>query len=74
MERRTNKAQLRTALAMGSRLNTTLAWLDKKRNLPKETTRIQMRQHKHRPKRMLALSRGSRLDTTLTGLSRQGAI
>ena len=74
MESRTNKAQLRTALSMGSRLDTTLAGLDKERNLPKETTRMQMRQHKHRPKRMLALSRGSRLDTILTGLSRQGVI
>ena len=72
MESRTNKAQLRTALSMGSRLDTTLAGLDKERNLPKETTRMQMRQHQHRPKKMmLALSRGSRLDTTLTGLSRQ---
>ena len=74
MEDRTNKTHLRTALSMGSRLDTTLTGLNKKKNLPKETTRMQMRQHQHRPKRMPALSRGSRLDTALTGLSRQGAI
>jgi hypothetical protein len=76
MEDRTNKTHLRTALSMGSRQDTKLTGLSKKRNLPKETPRMPMRQQQHRHKRMPVLSRGSRQDTTLTGLrlSRQGAL
>jgi hypothetical protein len=59
---------------MGSRQDTTLTGLSKKRNLSKETHRITRRQQQHRHRRRPVMSRGSRQDTTLTGLSRQGAL
>ena len=59
---------------MGSRLDSTLTGLSRKRNLSKDTHRITRRQQQHRHRRRPVLSRGRRLDTSLTGLSRQGAL